>query len=360
MFGKNNGDALRRVTVRAPGVVKLFGEHAVVYGKPSVGATVNMYSKSVTEHNREGFYLKLSDLGVDSDIPNKVLADLYIRRTRGDNINNFIDTSTDVDKTILPLATIAGNLFHQYGKPINATTTLSSGIPTQRGFASSATISVCFAVGISKFLGVKMTDSEMVKLAREGEKIAHRSEGAGIIDVNVSYYGGCISYSEENGINRINMGKGLEEADLLMVDTGPKRSTSETVRAVAELMQKKERETSRIIDDIGNISLDGIAALKMGDLRALGELMFLNQDMLRRLGVSSDGLDKTVKIAREYGAYGAKLSGGGGGGLAIVLSPKGKSLKIISLLSACGFGVSRCELTNFGAKSMVDSEPQTI
>jgi len=55
-----------------------------------------------------------------------------------------------------------------------------------------------------------------------------------------------------------------------------------------------------------------------------GELMYRNHELLKKLSVSSEGLDKAVEKARTYGMLGAKLSGGGGGGIAIILADEGK------------------------------------
>jgi mevalonate kinase len=350
-------DFLGRITARAPGVIKLFGEHAVVYGKPAVGATVNMYSTSLTDHNEGSFHITLEGLNVEAEIPNSVLADLYFRRTKADSIDEFVKNSDKVNSILLPLATIAGNVFHQFGKQIDARTTINSTIPMQKGYASSAAISVCFAVGLTKFLKVKMTDSEMVNLAREGERIFHKSEGAGIIDVNVSYHGGCVGYSREEGVKVLKMGPEMKTVDILLVDTGPKKSTAETVGWVAELMKKRKKETQRIIDDIGELSLRGVDALRAGNMEEVGQLMFLNQERLKMLGVSSDGLDRAVEIARKSGALGAKLSGGGRGGLAIVLTDKKKSSIVSEDLIKAGFDVFVSEIVNKGAKEEVTVYP---
>jgi len=52
--------------------------------------------------------------------------------------------------------------------------------------------------------------------------------------------------------------------------------------------------------------------------------MNINHALLRAIGVSTNSLEKLVYAAREAGAYGAKLTGAGGGGCMIALSsPKG-------------------------------------
>jgi len=63
----------------------------------------------------------------------------------------------------------------------------------------------------------------------------------------------------------------------------------------------------------------GREALAEGDLETLGGLMNANQGILAQIGVSSPELDRLILAAREGGALGAKLSGGGMGGCMIAL-----------------------------------------
>lgn len=67
--------------------------------------------------------------------------------------------------------------------------------------------------------------------------------------------------------------------------------------------------------------LDAVAAMKAGDLEQLGILMSQSHESLRDLyEVSSKELDAVVDIARaEVGVYGARMTGAGFGGCAIVL-----------------------------------------
>ena len=56
-----------------------------------------------------------------------------------------------------------------------------------------------------------------------------------------------------------------------------------------------------------------------GDVLALGPLMERNHSLLQEMGVSSPALDRLCQAARQAGALGAKLSGGGRGGNMIAL-----------------------------------------
>ena len=53
----------------------------------------------------------------------------------------------------------------------------------------------------------------------------------------------------------------------------------------------------------------------------LGELMNICQGLLNALGVSSWELEELIQVARDNGALGAKLTGGGGGGAMVAICP---------------------------------------
>ena len=64
-----------------------------------------------------------------------------------------------------------------------------------------------------------------------------------------------------------------------------------------------------------------VAALRRGDLPGLGALLDASHASLRDdYEVSVDELDLLVELAREAGAYGARLLGGGFGGSVVMLA----------------------------------------
>ena len=73
--------------------------------------------------------------------------------------------------------------------------------------------------------------------------------------------------------------------------------------------------------------------------------MNINHRLLRDIGVSCKELDYLVDIARGQGAYGAKLTGGGGGGCMVALTP-GKFLQenVAIAIETEGFEVLRTKI----------------
>jgi mevalonate kinase len=73
------------------------------------------------------------------------------------------------------------------------------------------------------------------------------------------------------------------------------------------------------IDEIGGLTMDGMATLRSGDLERLGRLMTRDHNLLAILGVSTPELQKLVDASLPF-SYGAKLTGAGGGGSMVALT----------------------------------------
>ena len=81
-----------------------------------------------------------------------------------------------------------------------------------------------------------------------------------------------------------------------------------------------ERYNREFLDAIEALVLQGQRALEDGELGRLGQLMELNQKLLNALLLSTAKLEAMCTTARNAGALGAKLTGGGGGGCMIALT----------------------------------------
>jgi len=70
-----------------------------------------------------------------------------------------------------------------------------------------------------------------------------------------------------------------------------------------------------------------------------------NHGLLQEIEVSCKELDYLINLAREQGAFGAKLTGGGGGGCMVALTP-GKELQeaVATAMEKEGFKVLRAKI----------------
>ncbi|RLE60060.1 MAG: mevalonate kinase, partial [Thermoprotei archaeon] len=69
-----------------------------------------------------------------------------------------------------------------------------------------------------------------------------------------------------------------------------------------------------------HLTIELAKKLSEGDIMAVGELMNVAHGMLYSLGLSTETVEKLVFAARKAGAFGAKITGAGGGGIIIALT----------------------------------------
>jgi hydroxymethylglutaryl-CoA reductase len=118
--------------------------------------------------------------------------------------------------------------------------------------------------------------------------------------------------------------------------TGVESLTAKTVARVREGRERNRDVYDTIFRGIDALTVQALEAIKRLDLQRLGELMNVCQGLLNGLQVSSWELEELIQIARENGALGAKLTGGGGGGSMIALCPD-NSARVVSAMQDAGY-----------------------
>jgi len=278
----------------APGKVILFGEHAVVYGRPAIAVPVTQVEARVTvERGVGGILIQAKDLGLS--------------HTMGES---------PVDEALEPVVSLVESTLECLGvrPPPPLVITITSSIPIARGLGSGAAVSTALVRGLSEHFGRELGPEEVSALVYEAEKFHHGTPSG--IDNTVISYGRPIYFVRGEPPQIFKVGKPFL---LAIGDSGVK---SPTKVVVEEVRRRWEREPSRydpLFDQIGQVVERAKEKMEEGNLEGLGSLMNENQALLRDLGVSSPQLDSLVKVAREAGALGGKLSGAGRGGSVIAL-----------------------------------------
>ena len=350
--------------VKAPANVKISGEHSVVYGGPSLAAAIEIFATAkVEDTGADTLQIELEDLGVSASLDSAKLKKLYKEYSgrskdmtkkpmERSGLSKYIENNAELGKEVLPYATIAARLLVEQGiSPIGKRITIHSDVPIQKGYASSSVCSTAFAMALIRSSEKFMDDQEVIDIIRDGERVVHHVETAGRMDVGPAYFGGYAIVSRERGIQSANIQTGI---NVIVIDTGPKPPTSEMVAKVRELYDKDTAGTESILKAMDACVLKCIEALKSGDIEGLGRHMSENHELLRKLGVSSERLDKAVSVALANGALGAKLCGGGGGGMGIALVRNAADAKkVIKALKENGFDANSISITFTGAKGSV-------
>ncbi|MBP9670434.1 mevalonate kinase [Candidatus Woesebacteria bacterium] len=280
-----------KVTASAPGKLMIYGEHAVVYGLPCIVTAVDQRVRVSVEPNGEG------EIHVCS--PNVGLDEYHksIKKLGKD----------DVPKSMSFVEYLVKRFYEKNGISKGIRISTESDFSSQFGFGSSAAVVVALAKALSKYFAVEMDNKQIFEIAYQAV-LDVQGVGSGF-DVAASVYGGTIYYITQGTII-----ESIYEGELPMVVgyTGIKADTSTLIRQVAEL-KRNEGWVEAVFGDIADLVNRAKKLFMTKDFVQLGKLMNKNQKLLSTLNVSSVELDKLIKSTKEAGAYGAKLSGAGGG-----------------------------------------------
>jgi hydroxymethylglutaryl-CoA reductase len=184
------------------------------------------------------------------------------------------------------------------------------------GLGGSAALAVAIIRALDLHFKLGLSDEEVNRLAYKSEQVAHGSPSG--IDNTLATFGRPLVFRKDNPplVEILNIPKPLS---LVVGMTGKQGLTAKTVGAVREARERMPKVYEKIFDDIDALALQAVAAIQENRLDTLGELMNVNQGLLNALQVSTPELERLVNIARNAGALGAKLTGGGGGGAIVAL-----------------------------------------
>ncbi len=293
------------ITCSAPGKIYLFGEHAVVYGEPAIACAVELRTR-VTVTGSDSITIS-SDLG-----------------------------TTGLDHDIHPYVSSA---IEKLGRR-NVSVKISSDIPVGSGLGSSAAVTIATLAAINLEFKLGHSNEE---LARMGHEIEQKVQGAASpTDTFVSTFGGVVEIPSRRRLDMLECGVVIGNTNK---GATPKK-TAKLVKHVALLREEYPEVIDPIIRMIGSFSKKGEILVKKKDYISLGKLMNVNHGLLDALGVGTAELSALVYAARNAGAYGAKITGAGGGGCMVALTDSPREVAsaienaggraIISHFNSCG------------------------
>lgn len=266
-------------TWSAPGKVFLFGEHAVVYGKPGIAMAIKprvfvTVRKSKTAHHAKSPYID--------------------------------------------------NCFDEMG--VKGSVYVNSQLPSSSGLGSSAAVTVATLSAINDEFRKDHSLEEIADMAFAIEKKVQKGR-ASPTDTSVSTFGGLVFIT---GTSRRRLVP--QNFQMVIGNSMVSHNTSRMVEMVADLRKRQPDICEPILDAIGSVA---VAAMHhMSDAQQLGKLMNMNHALLEALGVGHPALSKLILASRDAGAYGAKLTGAGGGGCMVALCPKHLKNRVAGAIEA--------------------------
>lgn len=302
------------------GKVILFNEHFVVYGVPGIVSAIDSTANAEARKTGEGIIIRDERKGAKGYAEQKKIQ-------QRDSIDRMLKAmDLNVERVSLEII-LGGNL------------------PSFSGIGASAASSVAIARAIAEEFRLDLSDKKINDVAYEAEK-AYAGTPSGI-DNTAATYGGLIWFKKaprgvQNTIERLSI---KEPVEIVIGNTGIVADTKAMVAGVAARMKTNPEKYSQLCKQAEELAITARKALEDFDLRKVGELMNENHLQLKEIEVSCEELDHLVGLARENGAFGAKLTGGGGGGCMVALTP-GRTLqeKVAATIESEGFKVLRTKI----------------
>ena len=303
--------------VSSPAKAILFGEHAVVYGKPAIAVALDRRME-VTVRESDKF---IADGG-------------SLKRRR----HRYIRWAVE-------------NMWK--GEPLEFR--IDSSIPNASGLGSSAALCCSLASSLEYLSNGGKWPLER-DIAEKAFDIEYNTQGgASPTDTSASTHGGGILVS----FNRVNdhlwtLGKcnrrweihdlDIPEMTMVVGFTGKPSLTALQVKKVGEFYGRSTFAVETV-DEIGDLVEEAIGALGRGDIVEIGDLMNRNHSLLSILGVNSKHIQKLKDGADRY-SYGSKLTGAGGGGSIIAVTDEPE--KVSEAIEKRGGKPYRVEISRMG------------
>jgi mevalonate kinase len=262
--------------------VILLGEHAVVYGVPALAVGIERGVKAVARPSR-GEVTTLSVPAWQTTVA--------------------ADESRDLGRALGALVQTSGVL-----RPLAIEANVE--LPPGGGLGCSAAL----GVAVARALDPEATTDEIAARVMAWERVFHGNPSG--VDAATASRGGCLLFSKRDGIEELRASAPLT---LCVGSTGTSSSTATMVERVARLRAARPAAVEAAFHGIGDLVASARLAVKRGDRLGIGRLMDHAQVHLSALELSTTAIDRMCALAKGAGAFGAKLTGAGGGGSVVAL-----------------------------------------
>lgn len=249
--------------VSAPGKIHLLGEHAVVYGKKALLATIDLrVTVSISPAK------KFSGNGVFKRIIEPIIKKKF-------NLQKIPSYKLEVN----------------------------SQIPLGCGLGSSAAISAAYIGALLSFLKIKWDKTLINKLTFEAEKVFHGNPSGG--DNSTVVYGGLIWFP----IKKLDFTIPEKLArNFVLINTG---KPNETTKHMIEIVAAHKDKYKKIFDDQERLVKELLPVLKNGNEQEFIRIIREGEKNLESIGVVSIFVKSIIRQIEKAGGA-AKICGAGG------------------------------------------------
>ncbi|MFC1647162.1 mevalonate kinase [Patescibacteria group bacterium] len=331
---------MKKVSVSAPGKLMLLGEHAVVYDRPCIVTAVDQRLIVKIEKTSKGrFEFESSDV----------------------NISNHSKYLTEIGTGEIPrgakfVELAIKNTYDKFGLKEGLKIKTKSEFSPLYGFGSSSASTVSVIKGLSELFKLRLSDRDIFDLAYK-TILDVQKIGSGF-DIAAAIWGGTIFFTK--GAEIVEPLISETQSEYVIGYSGVKADTASLVRDIKNKLDNNQKKVNRIFDAIAKIVNEAKERFVEGDWERVGKLMNFNQEYLRNLGVSTQKIEDMIYAAKKAGAYGAKLSGAGGGDCMIAIVGSKVKKKVESAITAAGGEVMDIKISAPGVRVETSDDPKEL
>jgi D-glycero-alpha-D-manno-heptose-7-phosphate kinase len=242
--------------------------------------------------------------------------------------------------------------------PVSIRTTVD--VPPGSGMGGSSTLVVALIEAFRQYLQLPLGEYDIARMAVEIERYELGLAG-GRQDQYAAAFGGFnfMEFGSEDRVivNPLRMNSTTVrelEASLLLYFTGQSRDSANII--IQQQQEMAAPNSSRAFESLKALKNEAIRmkeAMLTGDLQRVADS--LNQSWLMKRatasGVSTQNIDRLLKIAFENGAKAGKVSGAGGGGFIILVAEPEERNRLAQRLALEHGKVLTCSFSPCGAES---------
>lgn len=325
---------MQSIHVSAPAKLFLLGEHAVVYGGQAIVTAVDArlhttLSTHLSEHPT-----------VTIDAPDVGLAGWQAPLQAVVKKTEFVGESRFIEGCIA--------IFHD-AYPITDSLHIStrSTFDKNLGLGSSSATVAAVLYALAQAFAPQVSLQQLFEMGLDAIRAVQQKVGSGA-DLAAALFGGTVYYV--NRTPRQIVPLEINDLPIVAVYSGNKAGTVSYVQQVRALHDAYPTAVQPIIHSMLEVVELGHTAIKQGDWQTFGQLMNVQHGLLHALGVDTLPLAEVVFAARAAGAYGAKLSGAGGGDCAVVLLDPAHYEQLQHAIAAIGRAILAFDLNADGVR----------
>lgn len=349
----------QRISAKAPAKLILSGEHAVVYGHPSIAIAIDIYATStvsnVIKGNNKPGLLGFNFANLKYNAKHTINTLDKLKNKAYQDYQRFLHGECSIREVISkPFELLQFAISHFFDKlnvvlPGGIDIKTSSTIPFGCGMGSSAATIMSLLYAVGNLLDLNLTKARYIELGRDAENLQHgKSSG---LDLHLTVEGGCIKYSEGvfKPLSAVNK---IDTSAMYLVNTGtPSVTTGQCVSGV----RKHFINSAQLGRDFADLTVKLEQELLTNNLAEILVIIKENHKLLNYIGVVPEKVNSFIINLESHGCA-AKVCGAGAidgnnAGAVLVLCPDFNSINYLkNLCQYSGYSIQALNIDSHGIR----------